>query len=100
MYTIIYPKMKITAYYGMNLAVKLWTNHGPAVFAGIAWLAMLHIGVKADDAKWLGVPTPEERQAVRQKAAAAFIDLGVGSLPLVGPARTDYPDIQGAGIHQ
>ncbi len=54
----------------------------------------------AGEGKWLGVPTPEERQAAQQKAAASFEDLGFGPLPPVGPAKSDYPDIQGARIHK
>jgi hypothetical protein len=55
---------------------------------------------RAEESKWLGVPTPEERQAAREKAQQAFPDLGLGPLPLVGPGRSDYPDIQGAKMHR
>jgi hypothetical protein len=54
----------------------------------------------ADESKWLGVSTPEERQAARAKAKEAFLDLGIGPLPLTGPAASDYPDIQGKQIHR
>lgn len=70
------------------------------LFNLLACLPLCPGALQANDAEWLGVPTPEERQATRQKAAAGFVDLGVGSLPLVGPAATDYPDIQGTRIHR
>jgi hypothetical protein len=62
-------------------------------------LLLVVLAARAEDSKWLGAPTPEERQAAREKARAAFPELGFGQLPLIGPARADYPDIQGAKIH-
>src|SRR5262245_27423944 len=71
------------------------------IFKTCIFAAMFVTGTAgAEDLKWLGVPTPEERQAARAKAKEAFPDLGIGALPLVGPARSDYPDIQGTKMHR
>jgi len=72
------------------------------ILAGIAGVFSLWAGIAVggDEGKWLGVPTPEERQAAREKVKASFYDLGLGSLPLAGPGKNDYPDIQGTTLHK
>jgi hypothetical protein len=68
------------------------------VFAAVPLLLLVGIAT-ADPSNWLGVPTPEERQALRQKVLATYHDLGLGPLPLIGPGADDYPDIRGKQIH-
>jgi hypothetical protein len=65
----------------------------------VAWLLLAAVAA-AEESKWLGVLTPEERQAARREVAASYSDLGLGSLPLTGPAKDDYPDIQGPKIYE
>jgi hypothetical protein len=67
---------------------------------GTVSLLLVGVAAGADEAKWMGVPTPEDRQAARQQTKASFYDLDLGSLPLLGPAKADYPDIQGASLHK
>src|SRR5579871_3954762 len=62
-------------------------------------LLFLAMAAAAEHDAWLGVPTPEQRQAARRQAEATYASLGLGPLPLTGPGKDDYPDIRGASIY-
>jgi hypothetical protein len=75
-------------------------HHTQRVWIALAALFLAGAAAGADGGNWLGVPTPEERQALRKQTEASFMNLGIGPLPIMGPGKSEFPDIEGTKIHK
>jgi hypothetical protein len=84
----------------MEILVRMLplTSRNAWWLAGGCLLSLAACG-ELSGANWLGAATPEERRAAREKMKSSFNDLGVGPLPLVGPAEDGSADIRGENIY-